>query len=155
VVAHDAAQRDGVDLTGGARAEAEIDVLAAVDVGFVEAAEFFPERAFEHHARTGHGGHATHGLEDLREPRRRRAVVLGFAGAVDDDAGVIDRASAEIALDVADEPGERAERAVRRQHAVEPAREEDEVVVEDARYFPVASAAARLFRDGVAEIALV
>jgi hypothetical protein len=45
VVTHDGAEGDEIDVAGGSGAEAEIDVLAAVDEFFVEAAEFFPKCA--------------------------------------------------------------------------------------------------------------
>ena len=40
MVAHDGAESDEIDVAGGSGAEAEIDVFAAVDEFFVEAAEF-------------------------------------------------------------------------------------------------------------------
>ena len=46
VMSHDGAHGDEVDVAGIGGAEAEVDVFAAVDEGFVEAAKFFPEGAF-------------------------------------------------------------------------------------------------------------
>lgn len=68
MVARDGAEGDEIDVAGGSGAEAEIDVLAAVDEFFVEAAEFFPEGAANHDAGAGHR-HAT----TVSEGKRRKA----------------------------------------------------------------------------------
>ncbi|MEO5960808.1 MAG: hypothetical protein ABIR80_16995, partial [Opitutaceae bacterium] len=59
VVADYAAEGDGGVATSGSSAVTEVDVFAAVDEGFVEAAELRPEGALDKKAGAGDGGGAT------------------------------------------------------------------------------------------------
>lgn len=155
VMKNDAAEGDGVDAAGGAGAEAEVDVFAAVVKAFVEAAEVVPERTGNERAGAGDGGDAA-GAEKEAEPARREpGAVLGFGFEVDDDAGVVDGAGGHGALDVADHAGARAEPAVEREHGLEPAAGEDEVAVEEDEEFPAGEGRAAVVGAGVAQIAVV
>ena len=155
MVADDAGERDGVGAAEGAGAEAEINVFAAVDVAFVEAAEVLPQGAFDEDAGASKGGDGADGGKETREARGERAVVDGFALLINDDAGVVDRARAGVDLKVADEAGAVGERAVGAEHGFEPAREEDEVVIEEGEKVAASEGEGAVVGGGVAEITVV
>lgn len=72
VMSHDGAQGDEVDVAGIGGAEAEVDVFATVDEGFVEAAEFFPEGAADKDAGAGYRHGAAGKVGERREARGER-----------------------------------------------------------------------------------
>src|SRR5688572_2501230 len=96
------AQRDRVDATHCPRAEAEIDVFAAVDIAFIESAELLPQPALDDHARAGDGGHGAHGLEPPHEGRWNRTDMKRLSGNSNDQARVVDGTGAGVELDIAD-----------------------------------------------------
>ena len=155
MVADDAGERDGVGAAEGAGAEAEINVFAAVDVAFVEAAEVLPQGAFDEDAGASKGGDGADGGKETREARGERAVVDGFALLINDDAGVVDRARAGVDLKVADEAGAVGERAVGAEHGFEPAREENEIVIEEGEHVAAGVGDGAVVGGGVTEIAVV
>ncbi len=155
MVADDAGERDGVGAAEGAGSETEVDVFTAVDVALVEAAELLPQCAFDQHAGTGEGGDGADGGKETREARGERAVVDGFALLIDDDAGVVDGARAGVELKVADEAGAVGERAVGAEHGFEPAREENEIVVEEGEHVAAGVGDGAVVGGGVTEIAIV
>ena len=70
MVAYDGAESDEIDVAGGSGAEAEINVFAAVDEFFVEAAEFFPKGAANQDAGAGHRHAATVRAEQTEQEKR-------------------------------------------------------------------------------------
>ena len=155
VVADDAGERDGVGAVEGAGPETEVDVFTAVDVALVEAAELLPQRAFDEHAGPGEGGDGADGGKETRATRWEGAVVNGFALLIDDDAGVVDGTRAGVELNVADEAGAVGERAVGAEHGFEPAREENEIVIEEGEHVAAGVGDGAVVGGGVTEIAIV
>lgn len=155
VVADDATKGDGVGAAEGAGPETEVDVFTAVDVALVEAAELLPQRAFDEHAGPGEGGDGADGGKETRATRGEGAVVDGFALLIDDDAGVVDSTGAGVELNVADEAGAVGERAVGAEHGFEPAREENEIVIEEGEHVAAGVGDGAVVGGGVTEIAIV
>lgn len=157
VVPDDATEGDEIDAAGIGGAEAEIDVFAAVDVGGVEAAEFFPKIATHGDAGAGHRHDAAVREGKRRKTRgeRRGAAVLGLALEVDKNAGVIEGAAGGVNLEIADKPGARAVGAVGGEERLKPAGGEDEIVVEEDEELAAGDGGAGIVGGGVAEVLLV
>jgi hypothetical protein len=135
ILAADASHTDDpivVDVACGGGAEAKIDVFAAIDVGGVEAAQFFPECASQHDAGAGNGDYAAVAWREERPARAawQGANVLRFTFEVDAYASVIDYVGGGVYLDVAHETGPRAVGAVSGEDGFKPSWCEDQVVVE-------------------------
>src|SRR5688500_16972122 len=129
-MADDTAQRDRINPTDRPGAEAEIDVFAAVEVVFVKSAELLPQCAPDDHAGTGDGGYGAYRVQPPHERWRNRTDMKRLAGNSDNEARVVDRAGAGIELDITDQSGAVAQRRVRGEHRLEPAGQEDQIVVE-------------------------
>ena len=127
---HAAAQRDGVDPAGCPRAQAEIDVLAAVHIALVETGQLVPEGAGDEHARARDSLHPGHRREEARGGQRHLADMLRLASVVEKNPRVIDGPGAGVALHIAHEAGARAEGAMGREHRLKPPAGEYEIVVE-------------------------
>ncbi len=154
-MARHTAHGDGVHAAGGDGAKAEIHVLAAVDVAFVESAELQPQRAVNEHTGPGDGAHRPDRLQPAREERGRRAEMLHLAFDVEEHAGVIHGAGVDAALDVAHEARARPERAVGSEHGLKPAGGENEIVVEQGEELAAGEGNAAVVGGGVAEVAFV
>lgn len=100
-----AAKRDSVNEPSGARAKAEIDVFATVDKGFIEAAEPLPEVAADQDAGAGYSDYF--GMREREDLGKDGAVaeMFGLGLMIDDDASVIEAASSDGALKIADQAG--------------------------------------------------
>lgn len=151
VVMDDAAEGDGVDEAGGGGFEAEVEVFAAVDEAFVEAAEAEPQIVGDEEAGAGDGGDFFQTAEEWRGC----AVLFGFAAFGDEEAGVVNLAGADGALDVTDDACVWAERGVDGEHGLEPARGEDEIVVEENEEVAGGKGGGAVVGGGVAEVAIV
>ena len=86
------AQRDGIDAAVCPGPKAEIDVLAAVDIGFVEPAELLPECARDQHAGARHGGNGAHRAQPSSNEIGPPTDMYGFAGDANHQPRVIDEA---------------------------------------------------------------
>ena len=119
---HDAAQGDGIDASELARPEAQIDVFAAIHVGFIEAAELLPQGALYEHAGSGDSRHGADGMQPPRNQIRQRAIVHRLPGYADDEPGMINCAGSGVALNISDETRPGAEARVGGEHRFEPVR---------------------------------
>ena len=92
VVSDHAAERDERHASAVARAQAEIDVFAAVEKSFVEAAHFVPKISPHEQASSC----ARDDFAGARPRVRERAQVRWLALGVDKNAGVVDQTRFEV-----------------------------------------------------------
>jgi hypothetical protein len=145
-----ASLRDCSEKADLSRAQAEINVLTAVDEGRVEAAELAPRTGFDQQAGTGDGGYDF----NFSSKRRKRAVMHWLAFGIHNDAGVIDYAGGDGALHVADNAGGGMSRECG-EHRVQPPRREDQVVVEEDEKVAGGGFGGTIVTRRVAEVAVV
>ena len=133
VVEDAAAQGDGVHQARLPRPQAEVDVLASVDIRPVKAAEAKPGLAVDQHAGSGHRGHPADRPEDQGAEAGCPAVMLRLSLEVDEYPGVVDPERNRVKLDVADQSGPRSKALQGSQHRPDPTWAEDKVVVEEGQ----------------------